>query len=50
MCTKENYIGLGQGYTGFEWKKAFKKYDDRHPRLAHFMAEAMRVYANQNLE
>jgi DNA-binding transcriptional MerR regulator len=48
-CTKEAYIGLGQGYTGFEWKKAFIKYDEHHPRLANFMAEAMEFYANKNL-
>lgn len=48
-CTKEAYIGLGQGYTGFEWKKAFMKYDGNHPCLANFMAKAMEYYANKNL-
>lgn len=48
-CTKEAYIGLGQGYTGFEWKKAFIKYDEHHPHLANFMAQAMEYYANENL-
>jgi len=49
-CTKEAYIGLGQGYTGFEWKKAFMKYDEDHPHLARFMAQAMEYYANKNLQ
>lgn len=48
-CTKEAYIGLGQGYTEFEWKKAFSQYDPRHPHLAKFMAEAMREFAEKEL-
>ena len=48
-CTKEAYIGLGQGYTEFEWKKAFAPYDSQHPRLAKFMAEAMEVFAEKKL-
>lgn len=46
---RESYIGLGQGYTGFEWKKAFASYDPKHPRLALFLAEGMRVFAEQEL-
>lgn len=49
-CTKEAYIGLGQGYTGFEWKKAFAPYDSQHPRLAKFMAEAMKIFADRELK
>lgn len=48
-CTREAYAGLGQGYSGFEWKSAFIKYDAHHPRLANFMSEAMEFYANKNL-
>lgn len=48
-CTKEAYIGLGQGYTGFEWKKAFQPYDSEHPKLAQFLAEGMRVFAESEL-
>lgn len=48
-CTKEAYIGLGQGYTEFEWKKAFAPYDSNHPRLATFLAEAMKIFAENNL-
>jgi DNA-binding transcriptional MerR regulator len=48
-CTKETYIGLGQSYTEFEWKKSFAPYDSKHPRLANFMAEAMRIFAEKKL-
>ena len=48
-CTKEAYIGLGQGYTEFEWKKAFSPYDSNHPRLAKFLADAMRIFAEREL-
>ncbi len=48
-CTREAYIGLGQGYTGFEWKKAFAPYDSEHPRLAQFLAEGMKVFAVKEL-
>ncbi len=48
-CTREAYIGLGQGYTGFEWKDAFKPYDAEHPKLAQFLAEGMRVFAEREL-
>jgi len=48
-CTKEAYTGLGQGYTEFEWKKAFAPYDPDHPRLAKFMAEAMKIFADREI-
>jgi MerR family transcriptional regulator, thiopeptide resistance regulator len=48
-CTQEAYIGLGQGYTEFEWKKAFEPYDKNHPKLALFLAEGMRVFADRKL-
>lgn len=46
---RESYIGLGQGYTGFEWKNAFETYDSEHPKFAQFLAEAMEVFANSKL-
>lgn len=48
-CTREAYIGLGQGYTGYEWKETFKPYDPEHPKLAQFLAEGMRVFAEREL-
>lgn len=48
-CTKEAYIGLGQGYTGFEWQEAFTPYDPDHPKLAQFLAEGMKVFAEREL-
>lgn len=48
-CTKEAYIGLGQGYTGFEWQEAFTPYDPDHPKLARFLAEGMKVFAEREL-
>src|SRR5262245_22052539 len=30
---RESYAGLGEGYTGFEWKKAFAAHDPEHPKL-----------------
>jgi DNA-binding transcriptional MerR regulator len=47
--TREAYIGLGQGYTGFEWKEAFKPYDPEHPKLAQFLAEGMKIFAEREL-
>jgi MerR family transcriptional regulator, thiopeptide resistance regulator len=47
---RESYAGLGAGYTGFEWKKAFAAYDREHPKLALFMADAMRVFAERELD
>jgi len=46
---RESFIGLGQMYTEFEWKKFFGKYDPDHPRLAKFIAEGMKVFAETNL-
>jgi DNA-binding transcriptional MerR regulator len=47
---RESYVGLGEGYTGFEWKKAFAAHDPKHPKLASFMADAMRVFAQRQLK
>lgn len=43
--TRDSYIGLGLGYTGFEWKSFFKAYDSEHPRLASYLATGMKVFA-----
>ncbi|HEY2811680.1 MAG TPA: MerR family transcriptional regulator [Rhabdochlamydiaceae bacterium] len=48
-CSRDAYIGLGQGYTGFEWGKAFKPHDPHHPQLAQFLAEGMRIFAMREL-
>jgi hypothetical protein len=47
---RDSYTGLGEGYTAFEWKKAFAAYDSKHPKLARFMADAMRVFAERELD
>ena len=47
---RESYSGLGEGYTSFEWKTAFSAHDPQHPKLARFMADAMRVFAERVLE
>jgi DNA-binding transcriptional MerR regulator len=47
---RASYTGLGQVYMGFEWKKFFGKYDSEHPRLAKYLAEAMKVFADKELE
>ncbi len=46
---RESYTGLGQGYTEFEWKKYFETYDPHHPRLAKYLAEGMKVFADREL-
>ncbi len=47
---RNSYIGLGQSYTDFAWADAFKSADDEHPKLASFLAAAMKVYAEKNLK
>jgi DNA-binding transcriptional MerR regulator len=46
---RESFTCLGQLYTEFEWKKFFCKYDPHHPRLAKYLAEGMRIFAEANL-
>ena len=46
---RESYTGMGMGYTGFEWKKAFEVYDSHHPKLAEFLATAMKAFADREL-
>jgi DNA-binding transcriptional MerR regulator len=47
---RESYAGLGEGYTSFEWKNAFAAHDSKHPKLASYMADAMRVFAEHELK
>jgi MerR family transcriptional regulator, thiopeptide resistance regulator len=47
---RDSYVGLGEGYTGFEWKQAFSTHDPEHPKLARFMADAMKVFAERELQ
>jgi len=44
-----SYTGLGEGYTGFEWKAAFKAHDLEHPKLAQFLAEGIQIFAEREL-
>lgn len=46
---RQSYVALGQMYTELEWKKFFGKFDPNHPRLALFLADAMRVFAEREL-
>lgn len=46
---RKSFIGLGQGYTDYEWKKFFCKYDPDHPKLAMYVAEAMKIFAEREL-
>lgn len=46
---RATYAGLGMGYVEFEWKKAFAPYDNEHPKLAMFMAQAMKHFADKKL-
>jgi DNA-binding transcriptional MerR regulator len=44
---REEYIALGQNYCNYpEFRKVF---DSHHPKLAEFIAAAMKVFADQNL-
>jgi len=43
---KESYVGLGQVYNSPEWVKVFESH---HSQLAHYMAQAMSVFAEKNL-
>lgn len=46
---RATYAGMGEGYTGFEWKDVFKSYDPEHPKLAQFFAEAIKIFAEKEL-
>jgi len=36
-------------YPEFEWKKAFEPYDLEHPKLAQFLAEGMKIFADKEI-
>ena len=46
---RSSYANLGEQYIGFEWKKAFEPYDSEHPKLAKFLAEGMKIFAEKEL-
>lgn len=46
---RTSYIDLGEQYMGFEWKDAFISYDSKHPKLAKFLAEGMKIFAEKEL-
>lgn len=43
---KDSYTGLGQAYGEKEWNERFKKYG---PRFANYLAEGMKIFADNNL-
>ena len=47
---RDSYVGLGIGYLELEWKQAFEKYDDQHPKLARYLADAMKIFAERELK
>lgn len=46
---KGSYIQLGEMYVGLEWKPTFEAYDYEHPKLAQFMADAIKIFAENEL-
>jgi DNA-binding transcriptional MerR regulator len=46
---RSSYGGMGEGYTGFEWKDVFKTYDPEHPKFAGFLAEGIKIFAEREL-
>lgn len=46
---RDSYPKLGEQYMGFEWKEAFESYDSEHPKLAQFLAEGMKIFAEGKL-
>lgn len=47
--SKESFIDLGKMYSELEWKKFFEKYDPHHPKLAMYVAEGVKVFAEAQL-
>ena len=47
---RDSYVALGQSYTEFIWADAFKSQDANHPKLAQYLASAMKVFAEANLK
>ncbi len=50
MPNQASYIGLGQSYTEYEWKSGFEKHDSSHPKLARYLADAIKVFAMRELD
>ena len=50
MPNHDSYIGLGMSYLELEWKQAFLKYDDQHPKLARYLADGIKVFADRELK
>jgi hypothetical protein len=46
---KQSYSQFGENYIGFEWKKTFEEVDAEHPKFAQFFANAMKVFAKDEL-
>lgn len=46
---RNSYPKLGEQYIGFEWKAAFEPNDSEHPKLAQFLAEGMKIFAEKEL-
>lgn len=46
---RNSYPQLGEQYIGFEWKEAFEPYDSEHPKPAQFLAEGMKIFAENEL-
>ncbi len=45
--TKESYAGHGQFIADSDLRKAYEEY---HPRLPEFIAEAIQIFANKELD
>lgn len=46
---RESYVQHAQGFLDFAWKKWFDQFDDQHPRLARYFADAAEIFAKKNL-
>jgi MerR family transcriptional regulator, thiopeptide resistance regulator len=46
---RETFPVMGELFLSFEWKKFFQKYDPHHPRLAQYVADGMKVFADKEL-
>ncbi len=47
--TRESYTGMGMGYVEPSWKQTFAPYDPTHPKLALFLAEGIKAFADREL-
>lgn len=46
---KETFMALGEMYKEFEWKAFFQAYDSEHPKFATYLADAIKVFAHNEL-